>query len=277
MDSNPKKLINQVNNGKINRIMASPGLLRLIADYCMKKNIKCEGITKIFTRGGTIFLDVIYDLKIVFPNAKTIILYGSIEAEPISELDINDISMEDVENTKNGRGILAGKIIGVEDCKIIKNMKEEIGEINEAVFQELQMDDAGEIVVTGDNVIKGYLDKIGDTENKFLVDGKIYHRTGDLGYFDQNHRLWITGRKDIPLFNVEAALHAKYKMGKIAVFKQDGKVTLVVERDNLVPEKELKQGLSFEKIDEIKYVKKIPLDKRYGTKVEYEELNKILK
>ena len=277
MDSNPKKLINQINNGKINRILASPGLLKLIAEYCMKKNIKCDGITKIFTRGGTIFLDTIYDLKNVFPNAKIIVLYGLIEAEPISELDINDISMEDVENTKNGRGILVGKIIGVEDCKIIKNMKEEIGEINEAVFQELQMDDIGEIVVTGDNVIKSYLDKIGDTENKFLVEGKIYHRTGDLGYFDQKNRLWITGRKDIPLFNVEAALHAKYKMGRIAVFNQNGKVSLVVERDNLIPEKELKQGLTFEKIDEIRYVKKIPLDKRYGTKVEYEELKKLLK
>ena len=277
MDSNPKNLISQINNGKINRIMASPGLLKLITDYCMKKNIKCERITRIFTRGGTIFLDAIYDLKNVFPNAKITILYGLVESEPISELDISDISMEDVENTKNGKGILAGNIVGVEDCKIIKNIDEELGEINEAVFQDLQTDDVGEIVVTGGNVIKGYLKGIGDSENKFSVDGKKYHRTGDLGYFDDKNRLWLKGRKDDPHFNIEAALHAKYRMGKIAVLTKDGKIIVVLERDNLISEKEIKQGISFEKIDEIKYVKKIPVDKRYGTKVDYVELNKMLK
>ena len=36
-------------------------------------------------------------------------------------------------------------------------------------------------------------------------------------------------------------------------------------------------AISFEKIDKIKYVEKIPVDKRHSTKVDYKELRKILK
>ena len=36
-----------------------------------------------------------------------------------------------------------------------------------------------EIVVTGDHVNKSYLDGCGDAENKLLIEGEIWHRTGD--------------------------------------------------------------------------------------------------
>ena len=52
---------------------------------------------------------------------------------------------------------------------------------------------------------------------------------------------------------------------------------MVLERSNLISEKDIKQAILFEKIDEIKYVKKIPVDKRHSTKVDYKELRKILK
>lgn len=43
----------------------------------------------------------------------------------------------------------------------------------------------GEIVVTGKNVLKGYVNGIGNKENKIKVENYIYHRTGDLGTFDE--------------------------------------------------------------------------------------------
>ena len=61
-------------------------------------------------------------------------------------------------------------------------------------FEELQIDGIGEIVVTGKNVLKGYVNGIGDKENKFSVDGVKYHRTGDLGKIDEKNRLFISER-----------------------------------------------------------------------------------
>ena len=274
--SNAKKLIKQIKSNKINRIMAAPGIFNVIINYAKKYNLQFENVRKIFTGGGAIFLDFIENLKLIFPNAKIVTMYGSTEAEPIAKLNIDEMTKEDIDNTKNGNGILAGYIIGVEECKIIKNGVNEIGNISREEFEKMQVDGVGEIVVTGKNVLKGYVGGFGDKENKFSVDGKKYHRTGDLGFFDKDNKLWLRGRVKEPFFNIEAALHAKVKIGKTAIFENNGKIILVLERSNKIPEKDIKDAISFEKIDEIKYVKKIPVDKRHSTKVDYNELKKMI-
>ena len=254
--------------------MAAPGLLNVITDYCIKNNIELKQVKKIFSGGGAIFIDFINKLKIVFPNAQIVTLYGSTEAEPIAELNVNEMTERDLEKIKNGYGILAGNIVGVEDCKIIKTGINEIGELTREQFIGLQRE-VGEIVVAGKNVLKGYVNGIGDKENKFSVDGEKYHRTGDLGIFDEQGRLWLRGRIKEPYFNIEAALHARFNIGKTAVFKHNGKIILVLENKD-VREADIKNTITFETIDEIKYVDEIPVDKRHSTKVDYKELKKIL-
>ncbi len=185
------------------------------------------------------------------------------------------MTKEDIECTKNGKGILAGHIVGVEECRIIRTGMKEIGKITKEEFEGIQTKEIGEIVVTGRNVLKGYVNGIGDKENKFSVDGTTYHRTGDVGLIDENNKLWLRGRIKEPFFNIEAALHSNLKIGKTAIFKSKDKIILVLE--NKVEEKEIKNTIKFEKIDEIKYINKIPVDKRHSTKVDYNELRKKLK
>jgi len=273
--SNPEKIVNQIITEKVNRVMAAPGLLNVITDYCIKNKIELKDVKKIFTGGGAIFIDFIKRLKKVFPNAQIVTLYGSTEAEPIAELNVNEITEDDLEKIRNGYGILAGNIVGVEDCKTIKTGIKEIGSLTKEEFESLQQE-IGEIVVAGKNVLKGYLNGVGDKENKFSVNGEKYHRTGDLGVFDNQGRLWLRGRIKEPYFNIEAALHARFNIGKTAVFEHEGKIILVLENNN-IREKDIKDAITFEKIDEIKYINKIPVDKRHSTKVNYKELKKKLK
>ena len=229
--SNPQKVVSQIAKEKVNRVMAAPGLLNLITDYCIKNNIVLKEVKKIFSGGGAIFIDFIKKLKQVFPSAQIVTLYGSTEAEPIAELNVNEITDKDLEKIKNGYGILAGNIVGVENCKIIKTGIKEIGDLTKEEFANLQQE-LGEIVVSGENVLKGYVNGIGDKENKFGVDGEIYHRTGDLGIFDEQGRLWLRGRIKEPYFNIEAAIHARFNIGKTAVFKHNEKIILVLENKN---------------------------------------------
>ena len=275
--SKPIKILKQIENNNVNRIMAAPGILEVIINYCEKNKKQVKNIEKIFTGGGAIYLDFINKMKKIFPNAEIVTLYGSTEAEPIAELNIKDLSNEDIEKTQNGHGILAGKIVGVKECKIINPKKKEIGNITKNEFEKLLTTEIGEIVVTGDNVLKGYVNGIGDAENKFSVEGVKYHRTGDMGYIDEFGRLWLMGRIKTPYFNIEAALHSKFTLGKIAVLENNGDLILVVERNNKILDKKLQEAITFRKIKEIKYVKKIPVDKRHNTKVDYNELIKILK
>ena len=254
--------------------MAAPGLLTVIVDYCLKNDIKLENIRKILTGGGAVFVDFINKLKKVFPNASITTIYGSTEAEPIAEYEVNNLAEEDLEKIKSGHGILAGKIVGVDDCKLIQTGISVIGELTKEDFDAMCLD-VGEIVVTGKNVLKGYVGGVGDKENKFSVDGVKYHRTGDLGSFDSEGRLWLKGRIKEPYFNIEAALHAKFDIGKTAVFDDNGKIILVLENKE-IDENIIRKEIDFAEIDEIKYVNKIPVDKRHSTKVDYKVLRKML-
>lgn len=275
--SNPQKLVNQIIKEKITRIMAAPGILNLIVNYCLERKILLNNINEIMTGGGAIFLDLINKLKKVFPNGEIITAYGSTEAEPIAKLDVTNLSENYIEKIKNGYGIPAGQIIGVDDCQIISTEKDEIGNISKEEFEKMKTNSIGEIVVAGKNVLGGYVNGIGDKENKFSVDGIKYHRTGDMGIFDSNGELWLRGRKKEPYFNIEAALHAYFNINRTAVFVENGKIILVLEKECNISSKEIKEKINFTKIDEIKFVDQIPTDKRHSSKVDYNELKKLLK
>lgn len=90
-------------------------------------------------------------------------------------------------------------------------------------FRFLPPDERGEIVVRGDSVMKGYLNKPRETA-KALRDG--WFRTGDMGYKTDQNEIVLTGRiKDVinvagikvAPFEIEAALNEHPTVGESAV------------------------------------------------------------
>lgn len=257
--------------------MAAPGILNMLAKYCILKNIEIPGIQKIYTGGGPIFLDYVQNLKKVFINSKIIGGYGSTEAEPIAKVDLSNLGDEVVQKTKKGYGIFAGEITGVDECHILDCNKEIKYNMTEEEFEKAKTSDKGEIVVCGRNVLKGYLNGIGDSENKINVNGKIYHRTGDVGKFDENKKLWLHGRIKEPYLNIQAAIHSYFNIEKTAVFKEMDQLILVVENTKEITKEEIQEKIPFAKIDKVVCLKKIPVDKRHSTKVDYISLRKMIK
>ena len=96
--------------------------------------------------------------------------YGLSEAAPI-------ISANTPDNHKLGA---SGKIVPELQVKIC-----------DSEGNELQVGEKGEIVVKGDNVMQGYWKNEQGTKET-IVDGWLY--TGDMGYFDKDEYLYVTGR-----------------------------------------------------------------------------------
>lgn len=98
---------------------------------------------------------------------------------------------------------------------------------------------AGEILARGPNVFAGYRNLPEQTERAFTSDG--WFCTGDLGYFDKDNFLFVTGRSStliktesgekIQTEDLEAAYSAESGVREIGVLQKGGKlVALVVPR-----------------------------------------------
>ena len=99
----------------------------------------------------------------------------------------------------------------------------------------------GEILARGPNVFSGYRNRPEETSKVFDDDG--WFRTGDLGYFDGDGYLYITGRastlivtsggKNVQPETVESAYLENPSIREIGVLQKDGRLVAVI-----VPERE---------------------------------------
>ncbi len=270
-ESNFKNIVQQIMENNIQNVILPPAIFQNIVKFCKDEKITLENVQKIYTGGAPVFYSLMKKIKEIFTNAKITALYGASEAEPISVLNFEDITREDIENMKNGEGLLAGKIVNEIELKIEKldNVKDS---------SELK----GEILVKGENVVNGYLNvKKNPDEN--------WHRTGDMGYINRKGQLILLGRvKGIIQieeniyypFTIETAFSFCKNLKKSVLTSKDDKLYLFAERnpefkgdlseDNEI--KELKEKFGIFKIIETE----IPMDKRHNSKTDYKRLEEIV-
>lgn len=107
----------------------------------------------------------------------------------------------------------------------------------------------GEIVAIGENIMSGYYKNEELTKSSFIEDG--WFRTGDLGFFDKSHRLYIKGRlKNVILASngeniypeeIEAVLSKHQLVVDAIVYEMKGKLVAEVHLDYEELEKRFNQ------------------------------------
>jgi acyl-CoA synthetase (AMP-forming)/AMP-acid ligase II len=143
-------------------------------------------------------------------------------------------------------------------------------------------------VVSGKHVLPGYVHSHGDAETKFRVDTTLWHRTGDLGYFDAQGRLWLLGRCTAQIkdqqgtlypFAVECAVSAHPAIRRAAAIQLDGRriLTLELRRHIPFPGKEaLARTVAWAGLDAIYIYRHLPVDRRHNAKIDYPALKHLL-
>lgn len=293
---NTPAVVEQIQGHYTDRILASPSFVERIMDHCIANDVKLMFVKTVITGGGPVFPRLLRKTSAVCPRAEVVTVYGSTEAEPISKIAFSSLSERDKSAIANGAGLPVGSPIPEVNVRIASLVGEqsELTDISQLAtlrhiceVANIPIDAVGEIIVTGDHVVKSYASGIGDAETKIEIDGCIWHKTGDIGYFDRHGRLWLTGRKmasqavsarnkiDTSFAQcMEAVALLDEHIHRAACVTVDSATTLFVETDNtrLSDLWSIKSRLNWGNLNDIKVVHKIPVDARHSSKVLYNKL-----
>jgi acyl-CoA synthetase (AMP-forming)/AMP-acid ligase II len=135
----------------------------------------------------------------------------------------------------------------------------------------------GEILVSGNHVVKFYLNSdLAFQKNKISLDGVLWHRTGDSGYYDDNGSLFLTGQPIQTLNN-----HVLFDIEKILV-EIDGidlgtivgnKAYIQLSNNRFKSSVSQKLMELYPDLNAIQFLQ-LPLDRRHNGKIKYHLLKK---
>lgn len=190
---NPARMTEAIQKHGVNSLFVSPAALERLARYGADRNLRFSGLERVITAGAPAPADVLERFEGLLPSeAKFLGVYGATEALPISAVDSREIVRETRQRTAQGAGICIGRAVQGMQVGIIPIVD---GPVAEA--QWLTAGQVGEITVRGAAVTEKYVgrEELNRLAKIPAADGSVTHRTGDVGYFDEQGRLWYCGRK----------------------------------------------------------------------------------
>ncbi|MDT8390489.1 MAG: fatty acid CoA ligase family protein [Lentisphaeria bacterium] len=193
---NPERIIEAVNNQGVTYSFGSPAVWRAVSRHCAAERVTLPSLKRVFMAGAPVASDLHRTLleKVLPSDADTFTPYGATEALPVSCFTGREALAETAELSQAGAGICVGKPVKDACVKIIAVNDDVIESWDDSLV--LPTGDIGEIVVKGPMVTPAYFGREKQTRLAKIhgADG-LWHRIGDLGYFDDQGRLWMCGRK----------------------------------------------------------------------------------
>ena len=317
------KVIGAIQKFNVTNMFASPVVLDLLSSFAENNNssshpIVLSSLKRIITAGAPATIDLQKRFRHLLADHTSLYgIYGATETLPIAKVESREVFALE-EKTKNGAGIFLGKPIEGVTVRIIPITDEPIEEWQDSLTVKPNV--VGEITVQSGATTREYLHR--PTSNRISkifrhreegalpdeaiseIDSgyrprndekvDIIHRMGDVGYFDEEGRLWYCGRKshrvqtkDDVLFTeqIENIFNAHPQVYRTALVGVDREPVLWVE---------LEKGVKTDKekiIADLKtlaaahpqasririflFLKKFPTDVRHNSKIIREKLTEL--
>ncbi|MEA3547051.1 MAG: fatty acid CoA ligase family protein [Thermodesulfobacteriota bacterium] len=191
---NPEKFLKTILDQRVTYSFGSPAIWNVVSRYCLDHHQKLP-VKKILMAGAPISGELIERLKKIMPDDGEIHTpYGATESLPITSMTGSEILAETWNLTRKGKGTCVGRPLPGIDIRIIHTSDDPIPLWEDRL--EVEVGVIGEIVVKGPVVTRSYADNQRENRLAKIEDGNgFWHRVGDVGYFDEQGRLWFCGRK----------------------------------------------------------------------------------
>ena len=194
-DADPAKLVETINQFKVNNIFGSPALLDTLSRYCVDENIRLETVTRVISAGAAVSQRIISRMQqSLYNDAEIHTPYGATECLPVSSVRASEMDERIIDKIESGDGVLVGRPVEPNDVRIIKISDMSFNDLSETTEMPFGM--PGEIIVTGPTCTDTYWQRDSDTQMAKMGDanGNTWHRMGDVGIMDGLGRLWYCGR-----------------------------------------------------------------------------------
>lgn len=291
--TNPEKVLNAIQQFNVTNMFASPVVLDILADFGVTPSgtraVELQSLKRIITAGAPATIPLQEKFRNLLDDKTDLFgIYGATETLPIAKVESREI-FSFKEKTAQGAGVCLGKPIEGVSVRIIKIIDEPIEEWQDSLTVDANV--VGEITVQSAATTRGYIHRAdADRLSKIKIGDDIIHRMGDVGYFDEEGRLWYCGRKsqrvetydDIffteqieGIFNTHTSV---YRTALVGVKKEP--VLWVEPKPGKVNQDTIKQELielamhhpQASKIKTFLFIKKFPTDVRHNSKIIREEL-----
>ena len=191
----PQNIVEAILDHKVTNTFGSPAIWNKVATYCVQHGIQLPSLKRILIAGAPVSYTVIEKLhKVLISSADVHTPYGATESLPISTISGREILDECRQESRHGAGTCVGKPLPHTQVRFIKISDDPIKEWSDDLC--VPDGEVGEIVVSGTVVTRQYYGQDRATAYAKIRDGdRIWHRVGDLGYRDDQGRIWFCGRK----------------------------------------------------------------------------------
>lgn len=195
MTLDPRVLAAVLGERKVTFSFGSPAVWGKIIDHCLQTGTRLLTLKHLLIAGAPTNAKLLRRIGEVVPNGRFCTPLGATECTPITNICSDELDETLLRRQESGAGCCVGRPTLGQTIRVIAIADQEIRKIEEATLLEAQ--EIGEIVVKGAVVTRAYYkQELATRRAKILdTDGAIWHRTGDVGYFDREGRLWFCGRK----------------------------------------------------------------------------------
>jgi olefin beta-lactone synthetase len=215
--------------------------------------------------------------------------YGATEGLPVATISGRELTGGLSDGNKAGKGICVGKPLAANQVRVIAISDESISLAEHA--SDVNPGEIGEICVHGPTITDTYWAREQQTRAAKMEDekGQVWHRMGDLGWQDEQGRLWFCGRKSERVRTAAGELYTECLEGPINAIEGIYRSALVglgepgrqepaiaLELDPGADPDQTRQRvldhLQGSAITRVEVLKKFPVDIRHNAKIRRHEI-----
>lgn len=223
----PAKVARALQQHACTTAFGSPAIWRRVAPWASANGVQFPALERVLIAGAAVPPALIAELRRALPNGDVGTPYGATESLPVANHWGRDILGTTAPLSLQGKGTCVGRPAPGITVRVLRITDEALPTWSDA--DQVPVGTVGEITVSGDVVTRTYANRPEATAAAKILDGAgvTWHRVGDLGYLDDEGRLWFCGRKSERVETADGPLYTDCVEGRVAPHCEGRRVALI--------------------------------------------------